>query len=41
MKLVLTTFLAIAFLVSHASAQNKNCGPNSVKCTIHHEGCKC
>ena len=39
-RLVLSTILALVLLVSYAFAQ-RDCGPNSTKCTLHHENCKC
>jgi hypothetical protein len=40
LKLALGTILATALLASYAFAQ-RECGPNSIKCTMHHENCKC
>jgi len=43
LRLFLAAILGISVLVSYAFAQNagKDCGPNSNKCQIHHENCKC
>jgi len=42
LRLVLSAILATALLVSYAFAQaGRDYGPNSNKCQLHHENCKC
>jgi len=42
-KLVLSTILGVALLVSSSFAQNagRDCGPNSRHCQLHKEHCTC
>ena len=40
LRLFLAAILGTSLLVSYAFAQ-RDCGPNSTKCTLHHENCKC
>jgi hypothetical protein len=40
LKFVLSAILAVALLVSYAFAQ-RECGPSSKSCTLHHEHCTC
>jgi len=42
LRLFLGAILGISLLVSYAFAQaGRDCGPNSTKCQLHHENCKC
>jgi len=41
-QFALSAILAVSLSVSYAFAQaGRDCGPNSNKCQLHHENCKC